>query len=90
MVLASTTVHIVEGASKNGCCLCLCPQGALQLPPVSPGDSPRSACRSDPSSCQITAFALGPGVCDILCVPFKSEVSVSPSLLGLLKAPLAF
>ena len=26
---------------------------------------------------EITAFALGPGVCDILCASFKSKVSIS-------------
>ena len=28
-------VHAVEGASKNGCCQCLCPQGELRFPPAS-------------------------------------------------------
>ena len=36
-------------------------------------------------SCQITAFALGPGVHEILCVTFKSEVSITPSPVGLLQ-----
>ena len=31
----------------------------------------------------MTASALGPGVCEILCVPFKGEVSVSNSPVGL-------
>ena len=57
-----------------------------QLPPspASPVDPPILAGRSGPSSYQITAFALGPGVCVILCAPFKSEVSISPSPLELL------
>ena len=38
-----------------------------------------------PGSYQITALALGPRVCEILYVSFKSEVSISPSLVGLLK-----
>ena len=48
-------------------------------------DSPRPAGRSDPGSYQITAFALGPSACWILCVPFKSEVSISPSPVELLQ-----
>ena len=39
MGLASTSVHVVERAPQNGCHQCLCPQGQLQLPPASPGDS---------------------------------------------------
>ena len=30
-----------------------------------------------PGSFQITASALGPGACEILCAPFKSGVSIS-------------
>ena len=84
MALASTRVHMVDRAPQNGCCQCLCPQDELQLPPASPGDSPRSAGRSDPGSFQITA-ALHPGVCEILCEPFKSGVSISHSPLSLPK-----
>ena len=43
-------------------------------------DSPRSA-----GTYQITVSSLGPAACEILCVPFKSEVSISPSPLGLQK-----
>lgn len=39
MKLASTSVPVVEGASKNGFCQCLCPQDKLQLLPSSLGDS---------------------------------------------------
>ena len=85
MVPPSTSVHVVEGAPKDSCCQCLCPQGELQLPPASLGDSPRSAGRSDPGSYQMFAFALGPKACEILCVPLKSKVSISPSSLGLPK-----
>ena len=53
---------------------CLFPQGKLQLPPFSPGDCLRPAGGSGPRFYQIIAFALGPGACEILCVPFKSEV----------------
>ena len=86
MALASTSVYVVEGAPQNGR-QCLCPQGELQLPPASLGDSPRSAGRSDPSSFQITASALGPVVCVALCAPFKTPESQpcwpsKPNILG--------
>ena len=61
---------------------------SICIPKVSPtylGDCPRAADRSGPGSYQITAFALGPGACEVLCVPFKSEVSIYPSPLGLPK-----
>ena len=38
------------------------------------GDSLRSAGGSDLYSFQIITFSLGPGACDILCVPFNSTV----------------
>ena len=82
MALASTSVHVEGRAPQKGCCPCLCPQGELQLPPASLGDSPRSAARSDPGYFQITAFALGPRACEILCVPYKSAISISQSPLG--------
>ena len=52
---------------------------------TSPGDSLRPAGKSGAGSYQITDFALGPGVHEILCVPFKSEVSNSPNPVGLLQ-----
>ena len=59
--------------------------------PASPQDSPRPAGRSSPGSYQITAFALGPSACEILCVPLQSEVSISSRPLELPKlSPLAF
>ena len=85
MELASTSVHTVEWAPKNACCQCLCPQGELQLPPASLGDSPTSSGGSEPGSFQMTASALGPGACEILCEPFKNGVSISHSSLGLPK-----
>ena len=90
MVPGSTIVHAVEGAPKNGCCQCLCPQGEPQLPPASlQGNSPTPVGRSGPGSYQITAFSLGSRTCQILCAPFKSQVSVSPSPLSLRKLSLA-
>ena len=53
--------------------------------PASPGHSPGPAGGSGPGSHDITALALGPGACEILCVPFKSEVSLSPSPVGFLQ-----
>ena len=79
MVLADISVHVVELASQNRCCQCLCPQGELQLPPASPGDSPGSAGGADPGSFQITASALDLRAREILCAPFKSGVSISHS-----------
>ena len=78
MMLASTRVHVVERALKNGCGQCLCPQHELHFTPASPGDSPRSAGRSDPGSFQITTSALGPGACDIFWVSISHS---SPELL---------
>ena len=72
-------------SSPNVCCQCLCSSGALQLSPASPGGSPRSEDGSDTGSFQITASALGPRECEILCAPFKSGVSISHSPLGLQK-----
>ena len=85
MVLTSTSVHVVEQAPQNGYHECLCPQGEVQLPPTTPGNLPRSVGGSDPGSFQITASALGATVYTILCVPFKSGVSISHSPQGLLK-----
>ena len=45
----------------------------------------RSEGRSEPGSFQITASALGPSLCEILCAPFESRVSISYSPLALRK-----
>ena len=60
-------------------------QGELQLFSASLGVSPRSSGGSDPGSFQITASALAPGVCEILCASFKSGTSISHSPLALPK-----
>ena len=73
MVLASTSVHMVERALGNGCHQCLCPQGEFQLPPVSPGGSPSG---SHAGSFQITSSALDLKPGGVLCGLFKSEVSL--------------
>ena len=56
---------------------------------ASPGNFPRPAWRSGPGSYQITAFALGPNVHEILCASFKSKVCIYPSPLGLPNLRLA-
>lgn len=83
MVTTSTSIHM--GASRNHCPQCLCPQGELQLPLASLGDSSRPASRPDPGSYQIIALALGLRLYENLCVSFKSEVLKLLSLLGLPK-----
>ena len=77
MALASTGVHVVEQAPKNGCSQGICPQSESQRHPASPGGLPKPAGGSDPGSFLITASAQGLTVCEILCVPFKSGVSNS-------------
>ena len=59
------------------------------MPPASLGDTLRSAGASDLGYSQIIASALSPGAHEILCVLFKSGVSISPGPLGLLKVSLA-
>lgn len=51
----------------------------------SPEDSQDQEVGSGPGSYQIIAFGLGPGAHEILCVPFKSEVFVSPNPVELQK-----
>ena len=46
---------------------------------------PRLAGRSDMYFFQMTVFPLSPGTCEILYVPFKNEISISLSSLGLWK-----
>ena len=75
MVLANTSVHVVEQAPQNGCYQNLCPQDDSSCLHVSLGDSPRSAGGSDPGSFQITASALAPWACEILCASFKKRDS---------------
>ena len=89
MALASTRVHVIEGAPKNGCCQYPCPQGELQLPLDSSGHSPRSTGRSDPGSYQITASTLGPRA---YCVhPLKVKCLFPPAFWNSWKkAPLIF
>lgn len=76
-------MSVVEQAPQNGCYQNLCPQ-VTQLPPLSLGDSPRSAGGSDPGSFQITASALAPWVCEICVHPLRKETFISYSPLSVL------
>ena len=72
-------------SSPKGLSQCLWPESKHQLPPASPGVSPRSAGGSNLGSFQITAFALDFGAHEMLCASLKGEVSISYSPLTLLK-----
>lgn len=63
--------------------------GESKLLPTSLGGSLRTEGGFDSGSFQMTASALGPGVCEALWVPFKSGVSVCHSPLALLKISTA-
>lgn len=84
MALSSTRVIRVEWSSPNGSCQCRYPQDDLQLPRGSQGGSPRSAGGSDPSSFQTSPCALCPGMYNILCASFQSEVPLDSSILTML------
>ena len=72
---------------KSVCHQCLCLQGEPQLPPPPflQETLQDQQSRSGPGFYQITAFILGPSVYEILYAPLKSEVSISPSFVRLLK-----
>ena len=55
-----------------------------QLPLPFPGEPARPAGRSGPGFCGVTGLSRFSGAHGILCVPFKSTVSVCPSTRGLL------
>ena len=78
---ASRSVHLVEYSP-----ICVPPVSVSpsepQPPTASLGDSARPAGRSGPVSYQDIAYALGPSASEILCVPFKCEVSIPPVLWG--------
>ena len=64
--------------SQNGCHQCPWPQGKMQSPSASQGDSPRPEGRSDWGSYHVTALALGPETCEILWVSFKRKDKNKP------------
>ena len=65
------------------CHQCPFPHSEPQLTSASPGDPPREAGKSGLGSHRVTAFALGAGVHETLCVASEIGVSVSPSSVGL-------
>lgn len=71
---------MVELAPQNGCHKYLCHQGEFQLPAASLDGS-----QKDPGPFQMTASTLSQRVCEILCVLFKSGVSIYYSSLAFLK-----
>ena len=81
---ACISVLVVGQAPPNGYQQHLCPQEVYQLLSASLGGSPKSANGSEPGSFEIPASQPSLGVCEILCVPFKSRVFVSYSPLALL------
>ena len=89
MAFALTSVLIVEQVSKNGCCQHLCHLGYSHLLLASPGGSSRSASVSDPGFSQITASVLGLGACEILFMPFKSNLFPVTLLFSSTPAPLS-
>ena len=80
--------YVLERTSKNVCHQCLCPQvSCSHLLPFQ--ETPRSSGRSDQAP--IIYLLLPPWVSEyvrLLCVPIKSEVSISPYPLGLWKLSL--
>ena len=86
--------NMLEGGFQNGACQYQCPRARISSPkwllPVSFASYlsrrlSKISSGSDPDFFQITSSALGPGVCEILCVSFKSQVCISQSSLALLK-----
>ena len=52
-------------------------KGVLLEPPSPLEDFPRSTDKPDPGYFQVIAPALGPGMCEILCLSCDSGISVS-------------
>ena len=69
MVLISSSVLVVACTLPASYCQTLHHQAEFQLPPTSPGGSPRSVSGSDPCSFQSTASAESPRVCEIFVCP---------------------
>lgn len=83
MTSSDTSVYLLREAPSvevSGFHQCPCLQGEIQALSDSTEDAPRQEGGSGSGSYQISAFALGPEVCEILCVPFKSDGSISPVL----------
>ena len=89
MALASTSVLLVGQTPQMSVTSICVHKGGSQWPHISLGSPLRTVCGSDPGFFQLTASSLGPRACMIVCVPFKSRVSVNYSPLALLSASLA-
>lgn len=74
---------MIEQSPRIGGGQNLCPQGEFQLPPASPGGSPRLASGSDSRSFKIIASAWELEACENLHVPFENRVSGAHSSLVL-------
>lgn len=77
IVLTSTSIHVVGQAPPSAYCQCLYPQGEVQLPSTTPGDSPRLMGGLDPWSFQTVQSRAEEIMYKILCVSFKSRVYFS-------------
>ena len=66
MILASTSVHVVEQTPQNECLSCLCHQGKLHFPPASPGDSKNN--KVSPNCCFCPEFQ---SIWNFLCTLLK-------------------
>lgn len=85
MAHASPVASSVDRDPQNGCCHSLCGQGESQLPSASLGTSPKATGGlSNYLLYQRTATELGVRAREILCLTFKSRVSVPYSLPALL------
>ena len=83
MTSSYTSVYLLKEAPSveaSGFHQCPCLQGEMQALADSTEDAPRQEGGSGQGSYKISAFALGPEVCKMLCVPFKSDGSISPVL----------
>ena len=80
-MLTSTSIHVVGQAPPSAYYQCLYPQGEVQLPSTTPGDSPRLTGGLDPWSFQIVQSRAEEIIYKILCVSFKRGVYFSQGLL---------
>ena len=78
--------HTLMNIPKNFASNVLPPQGASH--PIFPGCPPRTADRSDLDSSGVSALPGRLSAYEMLCVPFKNRVSVSPSPVELLHTNL--
>lgn len=83
-MFADIIVLMVERAPPVGCPSIYVPSQEFQVPSASLEEI--SNCKPDLDFFQITVFVLRLGTCEILHVPFKSEVSVSCAPIALLYA----